>query len=47
MFLLLLSVSEQFCRLLVRRVSASCLVSLTSPVMMVTCGPRMLQDWAR
>ena len=38
---------QQFCKLLLRRVSEAVLVARTSPVIMVTAGPGMLRDWAR
>ena len=41
------SVCQQFCKLLLRRVSVAVLVARTSPVIMVTAGPGMLRDWAR
>ena len=44
---LLSSVCQQFCKLLLRRVSVAVLVARTSPVIMVTAGPGMLRDWAR
>ena len=44
---LLSTVCQQFCKLLLRRVSVAVLVARTSPVIMVTAGPGMLRDWAR
>ena len=41
------AVCQQFCKLLLRRVSVAVLVARTSPVIMVTAGPGMLRDWAR